>query len=1463
MKRLVAVLSTGIIAAALNIVAPGVAATAAEEPAPPATVSADVLPTPQINGVVWSVAVDGNVAYAVGSFTRARPAGVAAGGAGEVIRNNAMAFEINTGKILPWNPNLNAQGRAVEISPDKRQIFVGGDFTAVSGQARSKLAAFDLATGAFQTGFGTSIAGQVQGISITGDTVYVGGSFGTAGGQARSNVAAFNRSNGAIRPWAPTADSIVHAVLASADNGRVVIGGRFQNLNGQKKIGIGAVDGSTGASLAWSSTPIPERLGTSSSWVTNLIEKDGVVYGSANGNGGHWFDGRFAAKYNNGDLVWLDNCYGASTDVAVMGQVMYSVSHAHDCSSLGEFPEENPQIWRRALAETIYPTGTDPAPASQNSLYSGQPIPSLLHWYPSINTGFFTGQYQGGWALANNDQYLVAGGEFTTVNGAAQQGLAVFANRSIALNKIRPEYTAAMQPSAVSLSGGSVRVAWPTTWDYDDAKLTYEVLRDNSLTAIATMEEPSIWWKKRSLGFVDTGRTPGASHTYRIRVKDPSGNEYIGPRSAPVTVSSTAANSFGDVLKADGAETYYPLNETGGTVAFDHAGFNDGDLGAGITRGDPGAIEGNTSSRFDGTANASIASRNFVKAPNTFSAQAWFKTSSTSGGKIVGFGNSRTGDSSSYDRHVWMDNSGKLWFGTWLGFAAVVNSAKSYNDGEWHQVTATLGTSGMTLYVDGLRVAERTDVTSGQDYSGYWRIGGDNMNGWPNQPGNFRFNGNIDEVAIYPAVLDRQTVLDQYTASGRTANVAPAPTDAYGAEVYKDDPSLYWRLEDAAGPTAADASLSGNQALVSGGVTTGVAGPMEGAGGKAFTFDGSSGMAAASSPVANPSVYSTEAWFKTATTSGGKIIGFGNSNTGLSGSYDRHVYMRDDGRLTFGTWTGAENTTTSDLPYNDDNWHHVVATQSSAGMKLYVDGVLVGTHSQTAAEPFTGYWRIGGDRVWGGASSSYFAGTIDEAAVYSKALTLEQVRAHYAHGGVVNEDPTADFTSTADGLSVTFNGGSSADADGTIESYAWDFGDGSTATGAEAQHVYGTAGNYEVKLTVTDNRGATATSTKTVTAGSTASAPTAAFTSAVTELSAEFDASGSTAPAGSIATYSWDFGDGETGTGANPSHVYAAAGDYTVTLTVTDNLGATGTASETVTVSKAAPVAGFTSTVDGGTASFDAGTSTGALTAYAWDFGDGATGSGQTATHDYATSGTYTVTLTVTDADGATARMTSDVTVTVAAPEPQIFASDNFERSSTSGWLSAVLGGAYSYSGSQANFTIADNAGRIRMSAPGSGPSSYLGSVNSTATEIQAELGNDKAATGGGIYHYLLMRDVPGASSYAAQVRYLSNGNVGVRLSRGDTVLAAETVISGLSYAPGDRLLIRAQASGTAPTTLRIKVWKAGTTEPDQWQRTATDETANMQVPGRVGFRSYLSGTATNAPVLSIWDNIIVSEPRP
>ncbi len=253
----------------------------------------------------------------------------------------------------------------------------------------------------------------------------------------------------------------------------------------------------------------------------------------------------------------------------------------------------------------------------------------------------------------------------------------------------------------------------------------------------------------------------------------------------------------------------------------------------------------------------------------------------------------------------------------------------------------------------------------------------------------------------------------------------------------------------------------------------------------------------------------------------------------------------------------------------------------------------------------------------------------------------------------VNQPPTASFTSNCTDLSCSFDANGSSDSDGNIVSYAWDFGDGSNASGVTTNHSYATAGSYTVSLTVTDDQGATNTSTANVSVTPPANqAPTASFVPSCTDLACSFDASASSDPDGSIASYAWDFGDGTTGSGFNPSHTYAVAGTYNVQLTVTDDQGATASTSGSVTVSAApnqAPTASFTSSCTDLACSFDASASSdadGSIASYAWNYGDGTTGTGITSSHSFASAGSYDVVLTVTDDQGATGSFTNRVTVT-------------------------------------------------------------------------------------------------------------------------------------------------------------------------------------------------------------------------
>jgi serine protease len=183
-------------------------------------------------------------------------------------------------------------------------------------------------------------------------------------------------------------------------------------------------------------------------------------------------------------------------------------------------------------------------------------------------------------------------------------------------------------------------------------------------------------------------------------------------------------------------------------------------------------------------------------------------------------------------------------------------------------------------------------------------------------------------------------------------------------------------------------------------------------------------------------------------------------------------------------------------------------------------------------------------------------------------------------GGGETEPPNADIatnTTTPDpGQTVTFDGAGSSDPDGgAIQSYQWEASTGGSATGVEVEGTWDTEGDVTVTLTVTDDEGETGSSSVVVSVGGggeTNEGPTAdlvASGSSTTVGSAiEFDASGSSDPDGSIAAYSWDFGDGSSASGATTSHSWSSAGDYTVTLTVTDDDGATDTAQAAISVTE-------------------------------------------------------------------------------------------------------------------------------------------------------------------------------------------------------------------------------------------------------------------------------------------------------
>ncbi|KRB37164.1 PKD domain-containing protein [Microbacterium sp. Root180] len=1368
------------------------------------TVTADPLPTVQIDsGIVWAQVIAGRTVFAGGSFSNARPAG-ATPGQSLMPRSNILAYDIETGVATSFAPTINGTVKSLAVSPDGRTLYVGGSFNQVNGQTRFNVAAFDVATGALLTTFRPAIGGSyVNAIVATNTTVYFGGLIGAAGGNTRKNLAAANAANGAVVAWAPTADLQVDTMVMEPGGAKLIVGGRFGQVNGANQRGLAALDLVDGSVLPWAAPATVQNgvpatdgsAGKAGIWALNA--DDNAVYGTGWVFANKWvgnLEGMFAAEAGSGDIRWVADCHGDHYGVYSDGTNVYTTGHEHDCQTAGGLPQAYPAPGniRHATVYTAAAKGTLTTSPSVNDIYAdwgGYPAPAAVNWFPDWTTGTASGSGQAGWTATGNGKYLLVGGEQTFVNGQRSQGITRFSTTPAGGPKSAPRLSGVnWTPSARSVSAGTARVAIPANWDRDDLNLTYELYEQGKAAPVATTTKKSTFWETPNVVLTATGLPAGATKTYRVVARDGDGNS-ANSANVTVTVSSADASAYANAVLDDGASLLWRLGGTDGGA--DWAGTNDAQFknGVGTTTDDALAGEDNGSATTPG-GNGFATTTSTSAVGSSFAAELWFKTDTTSGGKIVGYGDNPNDNSGSYDRHVYMKNNGQLIFGTYPGYTATVQSTKSYNDSKWHHLVAQQSADGQALYVDGELVGSST-VTGAQSYTGYWKLGGDNINGWPNQPASSYFRGSIDEFAVYGSALTATQVANHYeigkgphlppvavidevvagqtvTFSGKGSTssgdadvasyawsfgdgatsteatpthkyagagdytvtltvtdsqdavsavttkqltiAAPATATAkYTQRVLDDGAQVYWGLGGPVGNVdwVSDRDMVGTPGVgtSSDSVTTG----------GSATFDGGSAFGRTSRTISASTPFAAEVWFKTTTTNGGKIFGYGGSSEGNSGNYDRHLYMTNDGRLVFGVWLGFAAIVQTSASFNDGQWHHVVAQVGpDGGERLFVDGALAASDGGIqGAQEYDGYWRIGGDNIggWPGQPNSYyFNGQLDDFAAYSRTLSENEVDDHYriAKGLATTQ---AQFSVTGTGPSRTFDGTASTPTPGrTITGYAWSFGDGGTGSGATASHTYDEPGTYTATLTVTDSAGRTGVATSTIVILPPHAAPVAAIGTDVDGLTVDFDSDDSTASGGAtIADYAWNFGDGTTSTQADPTHVYGAAGTYTVSLTVTDSEGSTSSvATAEVTVEHAAPTAAFTADASGLSVSVDAtgsAASDGATLTYSWNWGDGsAAGTGKTATHRYDTAGERTVTLTVTDSLGTTATKTASVTATHADPTASFTAQTSMLDVSVDASVSAASDDAtLSYSWNWGDGTAAGSGETATHSYPAGG----------------------------------------------------------------------------------------------------------------------------------------------------------------
>ncbi len=792
------------------------ALTATSTPAE-AVISGNVLsgtdsPMWQTNNEVDAVVVSNGVVYAGGRFTAVRPPG-AASGSNQTTRRYLAAFNATTGALVTsFNVPLDGRVRDLAVSPDGTKLYVAGSFNTVDNVQRRRLAAVNLPSGTVDTGFRADAGASVTAVEATSDTVYLGGDFGRVNGVTRGRFAAVDARTGDLDPdfaptlspgepsfWTPNPGSRTYAIKVPADGSRVLIGGSFARVDGVLTGGIASLDPQDGSLQPWAASTVQPINTNCTGRVTDIALDADNAYVTGEGDPPGCYEGVYAARLGDGQLLWNSPCLGASQGIAVLDGVVYKGSHQHDCA------------YSAGGAFGGYVGGTDRGSFRHKNLEAHDVRDgSFVHWSPDVTSGGTT--QVGPHALAAGPNQLVVAGDFTRINGSPQQGLARFVQGGDTATPERPgvSYNGDPWPDVVPhlvarlpvtvqpTAANTLTIEVPAVHDADTGMLTYRFYRDNQNTPIATLQAESYPWSRPVLRYDDTGLAPGSTHSYRVQASDGSNT---GPMSAAVsgTVRTSAPRSFADQQAELDPRLWWRLNDSG-TTAADSAtgsGGSSGSLRGGVSTGRAGALASDDAVTLDGSTGF-VSSQQRISVPNAFTQSAWFKTDSIHGGVIMAQSPSPDATGSGVDRILTLDNNGNIVFAMKAGPSSffgvgtinIRNQEVVWNDGKWHQVVGTYdGDRNAALYVDGWLQGTATgtpfDENQGADglASGFVHAGYADMssmqlvfginyydNRWPISD---HFDGSLDEVSVYDRALSAAEVAELFAAG--VADVSSGP----------------------------------------------------------------------------------------------------------------------------------------------------------------------------------------------------------------------------------------------------------------------------------------------------------------------------------------------------------------------------------------------------------------------------------------------------------------------------------------------------------------------------------------------------------------------------------------------------------------------------------------------------------------------------------------------------------------
>jgi hypothetical protein len=667
--------------------------------------------------------------------------------------------------VVAWGDDSYGQ---IDIPDGQTEVVAvsGGEWDSLALEANGTVAAWG--SGDYgQTGVPTTLtnavaisAGWYHSMALNGD--------GTVTAWGDDTYGQLNIPTGLSNVVAIAAGS--EDCLALLANGTVVLWGGYNSLPTGLTNVVAIADGdnnslalkANGTVVAWGSNKygeatVPAGLtnvvaiaegqhhslalknnGTVVAWGDNTYGQTNVPTGLTNVlaiTAGGYFS--VALEGNGAMVAWGDDSAGQCDIPGGLANVVTVSAGGFHGLALNEFPPSittQPQSQAIALNgnATFAVTATGTGPLSYQWLYNGASIPGQTNTALTINNV----QY------SNAGNYSVV---VTNVVGSVTSSNAV-------LTVLVPLTISITNPvnNAFFLLGSSINLGASVS-DADGTVTQVQFFQGTNSLGFLTSPPYSLVWTNPPAG------------TYVLMAVATDNNGLV--------VTSAVVNAVVKTLLADMLSWWRAEGN-----ALDSVGNNHGIPVGGVTYA---AGEVGQAFNFDGFSGF-IATSVQINNPQNFSLELWFKTTTTQGGVLVGFGDSQFNSPGSYDRNLYMDNNGQLHFGVYNSDLQMADSTASYNDGSWHHAAATISTNtGSCLYVDGVLVASNQLATTAQNMNGWWRIGQNNLSGWPSEPSSYYFNGLIDEVSIYNDPLGAADIQSIYNTgcTGKAPNLSVTLTN--------------------------------------------------------------------------------------------------------------------------------------------------------------------------------------------------------------------------------------------------------------------------------------------------------------------------------------------------------------------------------------------------------------------------------------------------------------------------------------------------------------------------------------------------------------------------------------------------------------------------------------------------------------------------------------------------------------